>query len=214
MKKNNLSLILITVFALVILAACKQDTSTEEVSVEENLAMDEPITGGFYLDKENSMLNWKAKKVTGEHFGTIALTNGKFSFSNGQLTGGVAYADLTSIVVKDIKDKAMNTKLTGHLNSKDFFHTKEFPTATLKIDGSTDEAIAFGSLTIKDITHPIEFPFEVIENEGILTLSGSMLVDRTMYDIRYRSGKFFEDLGDKTIYDDFELSFIAVSLKQ
>ncbi|MBL6876479.1 MAG: YceI family protein [Chitinophagales bacterium] len=214
MKKINLSLVAITVFALVTLCACKQDTSIEEVSVEENLSMEEPITGGFYLDKEKSMLNWKAKKVTGEHFGTIALTNGKFSFSNGQLTGGVAYADLTSIVVEDIKDKAMNTKLTEHLNSKDFFHTSEFPSATLKLDGSTDEAIAFGSLTIKDITHPIEFPFEVIENEGILTLSGSMLVDRTMYDIRYRSGKFFEDLGDKTIYDDFELSFIAVSLKQ
>ena len=214
MRKNNLSLILITVFALVILTACKQDTSIEEVSVEENLAMEEPITGGFYLDKEKSLLNWKAKKVTGEHFGTIALTNGKFSFSNGQLTYGVAYADLTSIVVEDIKDEAMNTKLPEHLNSKDFFHTSEFPSATLKLDGSTDEAIAFGSLTIKDITHPIEFPYEVVENEGVVMLTGSMLVDRTMYDIRYGSGKFFEDLGDKAIYDDFELSFTAVSVKQ
>ena len=59
MKNFKLRLISITIVALVILAACKQDTSIEEVSVEENVAMEEPITGGFYLDKENSILNWK-----------------------------------------------------------------------------------------------------------------------------------------------------------
>jgi hypothetical protein len=28
-----------------------------------------------------------------------------------------------------------------------------------------------------------------------------------LYDIKYGSGKFFEDLGDKTIYDEFDLGF-------
>jgi hypothetical protein len=35
-------------------------------------------------------------------------------------------------------------------------------------------------------------------------------VDRTKYDIKYGSGSFFDNLGDKAISDDFEL---AVALK-
>ena len=32
-----------------------------------------------------------------------------------------------------------------------------------------------------------------------------MKVDRAQYDVRYGSGSFFDDLGDKTIYDEFDL---------
>ena len=30
-------------------------------------------------------------------------------------------------------------------------------------------------------------------------------VDRTAYDIKFNSGNFFENLGDKVIYDEFDL---------
>ncbi len=36
------------------------------------------------------------------------------------------------------------------------------------------------------------------------------MVDRTKYDIKYGSGSFFGNLGDKAISDEFEL---AVALK-
>jgi hypothetical protein len=33
----------------------------------------------------------------------------------------------------------------------------------------------------------------------------TLIIDRTKYDITYKSGNFFSDLGDKAIYDEFEL---------
>ena len=71
-----------------------------------------------------------------------------------------------------------------------------------------------GDLTIKGITHPIEFKvFQTKTNEG-LKFKGALVVDRTKYDIRYGSGKFFESLGDNMIYDDFivELDLLATRI--
>jgi hypothetical protein len=34
-----------------------------------------------------------------------------------------------------------------------------------------------------------------------------------MYNIRYGSGKFIDNLGDKLIYDDFDLQFKLVAQK-
>ena len=33
-----------------------------------------------------------------------------------------------------------------------------------------------------------------------------IIIDRSKYNVRYGSGTFFENLGDKTIYDDFTLT--------
>jgi hypothetical protein len=32
-----------------------------------------------------------------------------------------------------------------------------------------------------------------------------MTIDRSEFDVKYGSGSFFDGLGDKTIYDDFDL---------
>lgn len=37
------------------------------------------------------------------------------------------------------------------------------------------------------------------------TASTTFKVDRTKYDIKFKSGSFFENLGDKAIYDDFRI---------
>ena len=39
-----------------------------------------------------------------------------------------------------------------------------------------------------------------------------ILVDRTKYDMKFRSGNFFQNLGDTLIYNDFELN-VTVSAK-
>jgi hypothetical protein len=37
------------------------------------------------------------------------------------------------------------------------------------------------------------------------TASTEFSVDRTKFGIQYGSGSFFDDLGDRTIYDEFDL---------
>ena len=35
--------------------------------------------------------------------------------------------------------------------------------------------------------------------------TASLVFDRSKYNVKFRSGTFFENLGDKLIYDDIEL---------
>jgi polyisoprenoid-binding protein YceI len=58
-----------------------------------------------------------------------------------------------------------------------------------------------GDLTIKGITKPVTLVVSMFENKATATLK----VDRTKFDIKYGSGSFFDNLGDKAIYDDFDL---------
>ena len=69
-----------------------------------------------------------------------------------------------------------------------------------------------GDLTIKGITHPLSFPAQVdVTAKGATVTAKEIKVDRTLYDIRYGSGKFVQELGDKLIYDDFSLNLKIVA---
>ena len=52
--------------------------------------------------------------------------------------------------------------------------------------------------------------FEMISSED--GWSANLVFDRSKYDVRFRSGSFFENLGDKLIYDDIELSINLTTL--
>lgn len=67
-----------------------------------------------------------------------------------------------------------------------------------------------GTLTIKDITHPVSFDAKIEVFSDYLHSMGEIVIDRTSYNIRYGSGRFLDNLGDKLIYDDFVLQFKLV----
>ena len=58
-----------------------------------------------------------------------------------------------------------------------------------------------GEFTIKGKTNPAQFDLTV--NNG--TATAKVIIDRAKYDIRYGSNSFFDNLGNKAIYNDFEL---------
>lgn len=158
------------------------------------------------VDTKKSTLKWHGEKVTGEHFGTIDLKEGMLVWKNNKIVSGQMIIDMTSITNTDIDDAGYNAKLVGHLKSDDFFGVEKYPTAKLNIKGSDafkdNKATVKGELTIKGITHPIEFEAQK-ENDWFMA---EIVVDRSKYDVRYGSGSFFDNLGDKTIYDDFTLT--------
>ncbi|MBC9929044.1 YceI family protein [Chitinophaga qingshengii] len=172
----------------------------------------------FQVDKTQSKLNWVGKKVTGQHSGTIDVSDGKLDLENNVLKGGSFSLDTRSITVTDIKDASGNAKLLGHLKSEDFFGVEKFPAAnfvitkvTPKSNGSYDVT---GNLTIKGITNAITFPATVVISGAKLTAKADIKVDRTKYNIRYGSKSFFEGIGDKAIYDDFDLAVELVANAQ
>jgi polyisoprenoid-binding protein YceI len=161
--------------------------------------------GVFKVDAEKSKLTWIGKKVTGSHNGTINIAEGSLTTKSDKVTGGTFTIDMTSI-----KDADGNERLVGHLKSDDFFSTEKHPKATFVISkvtaGEKDQYTVKGNLTIKGITNEVEFPATVQVVNGQITAKAKILVDRTKFDIKFRSGNFFENLGDKAIEDNFELN--------
>ncbi len=158
------------------------------------------------IDIKSSTINWTGKKVVGSHNGTIKLKSGFLEMDNDQLTGGEFVVDMTSINVTDLTGDSKG-KLEGHLKSEDFFGIANNPTAKLvitKVTKNADTKTGYnvdGNLTIKEITKPIKFNMLVSNNTATTNLN----IDRTKYDVRYGSGSFFDNLGDKAIEDNFEL---------
>ncbi|MBK0369874.1 YceI family protein [Flavobacterium agrisoli] len=161
------------------------------------------------IDVSKSTIHWVGKKVTGEHSGEVKFKDGAVVLKGNKLKGGSFTVDMTSINATDLSGDYQQ-KLNGHLKADDFFGTDKFPTAKLVFktisEKSKDLYSVTADLTIKGITKPVSFEIAVKDN----TATTSFKVDRTKYDIKYNSGSFFDGLGDKTIYDDFELTVSLV----
>lgn len=168
----------------------------------------------FQIQTSSSTVNWTGKKVLGLHTGSINIANGFIDIIDNAIAGGEIQIDMTSIVITDIEDKKTHDEFLAHLLNDDFFSVDQFKTAKLTITGSSKiEANKFkidGNLTIKDITHPLSFTATAEVFTDFLHSLGEIVIDRTLYNIRYGSGKFIDNLGDKLIYDDFVLQFKLV----
>jgi len=170
------------------------------------------------VDTDNSIVNWKGFKPTGEHFGTITISEGTINIEAGKLTGGTFIFDMNSIIDTDMPaDNENNAKLIGHLKSDAFFDVAKYPTAKFTItsvkekDGKLNVT---GDLTIKDQTHSISFPATLSKSNGVSVLTSEVFkVNRADYNVKYGSKSFFDNLKDKFIYDDFDISFVVTTKK-
>jgi polyisoprenoid-binding protein YceI len=163
----------------------------------------------FKIAPAQSNIEWVGRKVTGSHNGTIALKKGELILNDGQLIGGNIVVDTTAIKIDDITDPQTNAQFAGHLASDDFFSSQQFPEATLEIISVNGKRVE-ANLTIKGITHRIAFDADVNVTENVLIAAAQIIIDRTKYDMKFRSGNFFTNLGDTLIYNEFELN-VAVT---
>ncbi len=156
------------------------------------------------INTSESNIQWVGKKVTGQHNGTINLQSGVLEMTAGVLSGGQFEVNMTTISCQDLSGEYKN-KLDGHLKSDDFFGVEQYPTATMVITNAEQKMpnhyAINGDLTIKGITHPVFFEMHFEDQSA----QAKVVIDRAKYDVKFRSGSFFENLGDNLIYDDFEL---------
>ncbi|WP_348800259.1 YceI family protein [Flavobacterium adhaerens] len=162
------------------------------------------------IDITKSIINWEGEKITGEHVGTINFKDGYLIFKDRKISGGSFTADMKTLSNTD-QTGSSKQKLEGHLKSEDFFNTANFTTATLLFKNVASEGnnkyLVNADLTIKGITNPVQFHLAVVDKNKA---TASVKVNRTKYDIKYGSGSYFDDLGDKTIYDEFEFNVVLV----
>ncbi|MDX1279426.1 YceI family protein [Oceanihabitans sediminis] len=151
-----------------------------------------------------SKVVWKGYKVTGAHEGLISISSGHLAFDGDRLTGGAFVMDMPSITVTDLEGEYKG-QLEGHLKSDDFFGVEKYPTASLvftkvAVSGKNSYKVT-GDITIKGITESITFDLSVYGNKANAALN----IDRSVFNVRYGSTSFFDDLKDKAIYDAFDI---------
>lgn len=156
------------------------------------------------INISKSTIVWTGKKITGEHIGTLQFKEGSLFYAKKKLAKGSFTVDMTTLNNTDQSGKD-KLELEGHLKSNDFFSTEEFKEAKLVFKAiklvSKGTYAVVADLTIKGKTNPVIFDLIIKGNKASTTL----IIDRTKYGIQYGSGSFFADLGDRTIYDEFEL---------
>lgn len=161
------------------------------------------------IDVAKSTIKWVGTKVGGTHEGTVNFKSGTLLLKKGKVTGGNFTIDMESIAVTDLQAGRGKEKLEGHLKNDDFFATDKHPTAILAFktigDKGNNVYSITADLTIKGITKPVTFDLTVNGN----TASSNFKIDRSKYDIKFKSKSFFDNLGDNFIYDEFD---VAVNL--
>ena len=177
----------------------------------------------YQVDTEKSLLKWKGEKVTGFHVGTEKIKDGQL-IKTGEKYSGEFVIDMTTIENEDLQGE-WKTKLMNHLRSDDFFSVDKYPTATFKVtkvalykprEGENYTHKVTGDLTIKGISNEISFPAIIEATDDMLTAEAAFTIDRTEWNIQFRSGSYFENLGDKLIYDDikFDLKLVANAVNE
>ena len=189
MKKTiqNLALIMSFIFCSMTLQAQKQNVNIEKSSIR-----------------------WTGKEITTKtHYGSISFQESSLELNNGLASGGQFIVDMTSINCEDLEGGSKQY-LEKHLKSEDFFGVEQHATAKLEISsakqGENGKQIVDGQLTIKGITHPVSFDLAV----GETSATANLVFDQSKYNVKFRSKTFFDDLGDKLIYDDIELEVTLI----
>lgn len=179
-------------------------------------AQNKPLITSYTVNTGDSKVAWLGKKVTGQHNGHLKVKSGKLDVQGDVLTGGEIVVDINSLSVEDIKAADDAGKFVGHMKSDDFFAAEKFPEARLVIKNSKKTAKGLqvnGDLTIKGVTKPVTFLAQLAQQGNDLTGKTTLKVDRTKFDLKYGSGKFFKGLGDKMIHDEFTLTVDIVAEK-
>lgn len=214
--KNNLSLAYLVLIICPLFSAYRAPGVTEN----ENRASVPPTPVGnekYVIDRKESVVTWRGSMSLagkGEHIGYVYLSKGELLIEKDRLVGGAVELDMNTITDDAHRN---DNNLIDHLKDPDFFDVKKFPFSTFtitKIAPANAESInVTGDLTIKGITHAITFPATIGVKGGVLNANAKVTIDRTRWDVRYNSGKFYDNLADRAISDDIELDLKIVARK-
>ena len=177
-----------------------------------------PEVGTYSLLIDDSELSWIGTELsTKTHTGTIDFTDGTIVVDSDNTISGNVKINMSTINVTDLQGRSKEM-LERHLRSSDFFEVESFSEAKFSFisksfDKLSNQISFVGDLTIKDITNPISFNATLLETSPFLKAKAVLSFDRSKYNVRFRSGNFFENLGDKLILDDIDVNIRLVTKK-
>lgn len=224
---KNLFLLFLIASTSFMAVSCKSK-GAEENTTETTMTSGTAQEGTAYeIDVPRSELKWNAFKPTGTHSGIVPIAGGTIYADGDLITGGSVEMNMTGLEVKDL-DGEMKQKLEAHLKGSvpgsedDFFNVSKYPKATYKILGSTKlendplgTHMINGELTVREITKPVSFKAVVDLSSGtaLKATAEPFVIDRTEWDIKFKSKKFFDDLKDDFVNDEIKLELTVGAVK-
>ncbi len=204
-------------------SANKEETTADAVTT---LPTGTPKGVAYKVDAPRCVLKWTGYKPTSSHFGEVPIGDGTIYVDGDLIAGGSVEIKMSELTVLDIEGED-RTDLENHLKGTTsgqedhFFNVQKFPTATFTILSSEkleNDPVGThqinGALTAKGITNPVSFKAMVDLSSGVAmkVVAEPFVIDRSKWDVRYRSKSFYDDLNDKFIKDEirFELTIGAI----
>ena len=209
-KTMNIKLLIIFIFTILLTGCANNKESATDNQQIKTTKTSNINKGDYIVNKDLSTIKWTGKEITTKsHYGILDLKEGSIYVNNDGIISGKVVIDMNSINCLDMSGRGKN-KLEGHLRSDDFFGVNSYPEANLIFTSwsvnNLGKILYKGDLTIKNITHPITFSGSVKKIDIGYRSTINLSFDRTLYEIKFRSGKYFQNLGDKLILDNIDIS--------
>jgi polyisoprenoid-binding protein YceI len=162
------------------------------------------------INIDKSRLFWIGEKTGGSHEGYIQISHGEISVSESdnergwKIIDGSFIIDMGSIDCIDLQGGSKKS-IEKHLKNEDFFDTQKYPESKFEIIADNGNSIE-GFITIKDIRKKIKFDYKGYLKDGKITIVGDIIIDRTDFNINYKSSSIFPEFADNFIYDEFTIT--------
>ena len=201
------------------IAGWKQSGLSLQAAVEAVSATRRKNT--YLVDASQSVVHWSGRNMNSIHTGTLKIKEGSIGFAGNESMTGQIVLDMDSISNTDLADPAWNQMLVAHLKSEDFFDVAQYPVARIAI--TRCERLAepgsgvpnfrlTADLSIKGVTRETAFPASVVvEEDGTLKAHAHFDFDRTLWNVKYGSAKFFKQLGMHLVDDLVSLDLKIVA---
>jgi polyisoprenoid-binding protein YceI len=217
LKKSLPNLMRLAVFiSIVLLAQLNNSIFAERKTkdTKEKKSSTALIGETLELNPSRSSVRWYGTSgvpLTLEQTGGIKVKKGKVVVNKaGDITAAELVMDMTSITNDNLSGELQN-KIVEHLKGPDFFDIKKYPEATFKstqVQKISDKKYQLiGQLTIKNTKKNTNITGFYTTDGFNYSFKGNFIFDRTDFDIKHGSAKFFNNLGDKLINDSVKLSF-------
>ena len=166
--------------------------------------------GSYLIDTRESWIQWTGRNPNTRHYGTVELAGGELTgHENG--FSGKCDIDMESIENLNLAGDELQPVLISHLKSDDFFFTHLFPKAIFTIEKarpfdaplfSSPNYEVIGALSLRGIVREMCFLSTFNRNQqGDLIAEAHFDIDRTQWNVRYGSSRFFEHLGMHLVFD-------------
>jgi polyisoprenoid-binding protein YceI len=216
-KKRSLSIAYLILIIASLIFGCRAPVKEEN---KTNASASSVSQGQKYtIDTKESVLIWKGSMVFDFDKGDVGyvyISKGELMIEKDSLVGGTVVIDMNTIEYGDKEKKNTPVK---HLKSPDYFDVEKFPISTFAITKVESVNVrsktikVTGNLTIKGITNPVTIPADIEIKDGVARANGKVVIDRTQWGIRYRSGKFYDNLADQAVSDEIEIHMKIVAKK-